>query len=246
MTLSALTATNFTPQPVARLDSCFPSQPGSSSAFELVMRDSPLLNAALLEEKALPAWIQQLLGISVLGLAVHGAAVGLLAQLLLGRGVDFVWIRGPVLLWMPFTFVGALLGALAICLPSFYFYTQLSGLDASFRLVTAQALRVQAKTSVLLLAALPFYVALALGSVMTDRIDAHTLVLVGLAIPFVVGLVGIRSLYRAFQALLEILPVTHRRRGDFLLRMVLCWGAVYSAVAPVALWRLGQFFGRLL
>ena len=33
----------------------------------------------------------------------------------------------PVALWMPLAFVVAFLGALSICLPSFYFYTQLSG-----------------------------------------------------------------------------------------------------------------------
>jgi hypothetical protein len=222
------------------------TQPAARPAFELVMRDSPDLSQALLDKEALPSWTGQLLGISVLGLAIHGAAVGLVSKLLLERGASFVWVKGSVLLWMPLTFVGALLGALAICLPTFYFYTQLSGLDASFRLVTAQALRVQAKTSVLLLAALPFYVALALGSVVTKQIDPGLVVACGLGLPFLVGLVGIRSLYRGFVELLEVLPITHRRRGDFLLRMVLCWGAVYSVVAPVSLWRLGEWLGRVL
>ena len=68
---------------------------------------------------------------------------------------------------------------------------------------------------------------------------------VGLATPFIVGLYGMRALYKGFCELATVLPITHRRRGDFLRRMVLCWGAVYTAVAPVALYRLAEAFGRL-
>jgi hypothetical protein len=215
------------------------------SAFELVMRDRPELNTYLLDEPELAGWIQRLVGISALGLGMHGLAVGVVVQSLDGVQASMPWLQGHPALWMPLTLIGALLGALAVCLPSFYFYTQLSGLDASFRLVTAQALRVQARTSVLLLAVLPFYAALALGCAVHPFLQPQTVVVLGLAIPFLVGLEGIRSLYRSFGQLLEVLPITHRRRGDFVLRMVLCWGAVYSVVAPVAVWRLGELLGRV-
>ena len=222
-----------------------PLRPEPTGAFELVMRDSPRLNEALLDERNLSTWLTKFLGISVLGLGVHGVAVGLVAQLGLRSGAlsAFDWLQGNPLVWMPLSVVGAMLGALAICLPSFYFYTQLAGLDASFRLITAEALRVQARTSVLLLAALPFYVALGLGSLVVRSIDAQLVLVVGLVFPFLVGLAGIHSLHKAFEELVEILPTTHLRRGDFLMRLVLCWGAVYSAVAPVALYRLGQGLG---
>jgi hypothetical protein len=224
-----------------------PVQPAWQAAIELVIRDSSELNAALMQERIQQSWILKLIGISVLGLGVHGLAVGLVGQIALGQVVpiDSEWLRGNPIVWMPLTVIGAMLGGLAICLPTFYFYTQLSGLDASFRLVTAQALRVQAKTSVLLLAALPFYVALALGSLLIEGHSSWLGMRMGVVAPFVVGLVGIRSLHWAFEELLQVLPITHGRSGRFLLRMVLCWGVLYSAVAPVALHRLGESLGQV-
>ena len=137
-------------------------------------------------------------------------------------------------------------GALCICLPSFYFYTQLSGLDASFRLVTAQALRAQATMSVLLLGVLPFYAAWLLGTVVGVFDEPGTALFAGMCLPFGVGLWGIRAVYRGFCDLAEHLPITHQRRGNFLQRLVLCWGGVYSVVAPVALYRLGEALGAYL
>src|SRR4029079_12471485 len=130
--------------------------------------------------------IQGMLMLSTIGLAIHGAVVGF-AEEMLSPGF---FGHGHPAAWLPLALVGAFVGASAVCLPSFYFYTQLSGLDASFRLVTAQALRVQAKTSELLLAALPFYVALALGGAVQHRMDSEPIVLIGLALPFLVGLLG--------------------------------------------------------
>jgi hypothetical protein len=65
----------------------------------------------------------------------------------------------------------------------------------------------------------------------------------GVLLPFFVGLWGVAAVYRGFCHLAEHLPLTHRRRGNFLRRLVLAWGAVYTAIAPVALWRLGQALG---
>jgi hypothetical protein len=239
---------------LATLSPLVPSVPAAVSlsepetAFDLVMRDSPKLNKALLVERTLPAWLLKLVSISVLGQSLHGLAVGLVAQLSL-RGVTpsaTDWLQGDPVVWMPLAMTGALLGAVALCLPSFYFYTQLAGLDASFRLVTAEALRGQAKSAVLLLAALPFYVALALASLLTESVDVQLVLAVGVSLPLLVGAGCIRSLHKAFQELLEVVPLTHVRRGDFLLRLILCWGAVYCVVAPVALYRLGELLGRLL
>ena len=145
---------------------------------------------------------------------------------------------------LPLSFVGAFMTALLVCLPSFYFFTQLSGLDASFRLVTAQAVRVMARTSVLMLGVLPFYAALSLTRVVGGLFSPYTVLHMGFYLPFLVGLFGIASLYRSFRSLLKVLPITHERRGRFLLRMVLAWGAVYSAVAPVALYRFVEALGR--
>lgn len=212
--------------------------------LDLLLRNEGALNRLLLDGRRLTGTLQKLLGVAALGLLIHGLVVGVVAHSMVGQRVDG-FVQGRPLLWMPLTFVGALIGALTICLPSFYFYTQLSGLDASFRLVTAQAVRVLAKTSVLLLGVAPFYAALALSSATGLLGDRETTVWIGFAVPFVVGLWGIAALRRSFAELVGILPITHPRRGNFLTRMVLAWGAVYSVVAPVAFWRLGEALGRV-
>lgn len=223
-----------------------PADPELPGMFELILRGQRRLDALLRDEAALPAVIQRLLALSVLGLAVHGLVVGAAAQLLAHADLGAFFARGTPALWMPLAFTFAFLGALCICLPSFYFYTQLSGLDASFRLVTAQALRAQATTSVLMLGVLPFYAAWILGHLVGLLDGADHALSLGMGLPFVVGLAGIRAVYQGFCALAGYLPVTHQRRGNFLRRLVLCWGAVYSVIAPIALYRLADALAERL
>ena len=80
---------------------------------------------------------------SVTGTVLYGAVVGLAAQFLTIQGPMAAWLGSLPLVTVPLALSGAFLLALVVRLPSFYFYTQLSGLDASFRLITTQALRVQ-------------------------------------------------------------------------------------------------------
>jgi len=219
-----------------------PSWPGM---LDLILRGQSHLTRVLLDDRALPVAVQKLLALSLLGFGVHGLVVGFAAQVL---RPELPW-GGPIghpVVWMPLALVLAFVGGLAVCLPSFYFYTQLAGLDASFRLVTAQALRAQATTAVLLLGVAPFYAALVLGCVAGAVSNAPLVVLAGVGTPFVVGLYGQRALYRGFSELVSVLPLTHRRRGHFLQRMIICWTVVYAAVAPVALVRLAQAFGGLI
>ena len=209
------------------------------SAFDLILRGQKDLDALLENESNHAPIIRRLLEIAVLGLAAQGFAVGLTAQIL-GSGSMFLFqniVVGPTALWMPICFVVAFLGALSICLPSFYFYTQLSGLDASFRMVTAQALRTLATTSVFLFGILPIYLALGLTSIVTHSIAPDVVLICGFLSPFAVGLTGLIALYRGFKHLLTYLEITHRRRGDFLLKCLIAWSLVYTSVAPVALYR---------
>jgi hypothetical protein len=212
------------------------------SMFDIVLRHQDELDTMLADTGAVPGAIPRLLALAVAGTAGYGLAIGASAPwvLTLEKG------EALPLLSVPIAFVGAFLGALAVCLPSFYFYTQLSGIDASFGLVTAQALRVQATTAVLLLGALPVYAAMSLAAELGWLPAGEMIFLQGLLLPFLLGLYGIWILYHAFTKLAGVLPRTHTRRGNFLRRLVLCWGAVYSAVAPVALYRLLEAFGVTL
>lgn len=215
---------------------------GELGMFDLILRGQAHLTSVLRREKDLPATMQKLLLLALLGLGIHGLVVGFAAEAL-GESL-FVGAHGHPTLWMPIAFELAFVGALCVCLPSFYFYTQLSGLDASFRLVTAQALRAQATTAVLLLGVTPFYAALVLAGALGLIESTSQVILAGLAIPFVVGLFGMHALYKGFCDLAQVLPITHQRRGGFLRRMVLCWAVVYTAVAPVALYRIAEALSK--
>jgi hypothetical protein len=219
---------------------------GSVQISEPLIRDDPRLDAMVMDESRGIETIQRLLGVALVGSLIYGLAVGLTAQFVAPRPPLAVWLGRLPVVTLPLAFTGAFLVALLVCLPSFYFYTQLSGLDASFRLITAQALRVQARTVVLLLGALPIYVALALGVRIGAIDDANTVILVGVAMPFVIGLAGLKSLYRSFERLAEQLPISHVRRPQFLLRIVVAWAAAYSVVCPVALYRVGELLANVV
>jgi hypothetical protein len=214
------------------------------SMFDLVLRRPRLLDRVLRDEASLPKAIQELVSLSVAGLCVYGLVLGGSAQLVRWQlEAGSFWGQGMPAVWLPISLVAAILGAIGICLPSFYFFTQLSGLDASFRVVTAQALRGVATTAVLLLGAAPFYAAWVLGNVVGVFSDVQVTLGVGMVLPFVVGLFGVGAVERGFRSMLDVLPVTHRRRGNFVRWMVMAWGALFTAIAPVALARLGDWLG---
>jgi len=94
---------------------------------------------------------------------------------------------------------------------------RLTGLDASFRLIAAQALRAQATTSVLLLGVAPFFAAYALACA-TGLFDGSALPAGAVAAPFLAGLSGLRALYRGFCDLagaLHLAATELRRNGVF-------------------------------
>ena len=233
----------------AQSTSASSKQRAGGDFFDAMLRDDHIVDDMVCDHSQLTGTIQKLLGLAVLGLLLYGVALGMIMQAGLSTGVLDLRLSGNPVLWMPPTLAGGFLAAIAICLPSFYFYTQLSGLDASFRLITAQSLRVQARTSIILLGILPFYVAwgltpfLGIGNLSTD---IHVVLAAGLILPFIVGFAGLISIYRSFRRLVERLPITHPRRGDVVLRLVLCWGAVMICVAPVAMYRTGQYLSGIL
>ncbi len=213
--------------------------------FSLVLREGPLLDDAIRNPSAPDEPARQLLILSLLGLVAHGVAVGLVATHVdLGAAFHFGWLLDVApILWLPVSLVVVFTGALAICLPSFYFYTQLSGLDVSFRLITAQALRVQARTSVLLLGVLPFYVAAGLAPVLGVGVSPDQVLGIGLGLPFFLGILGLDSLRHSFERLAAILPNTRGDGSAFVRYAVVAWGAVFVSVAPIGLFRILHAIG---
>lgn len=213
-----------------------PEQPNMGELIHWLISDHEDLDYILLKPENWSNNLQSLLLLTLLGLGLHGFCVGWLAQT-----THTIQATGT-LSWMPVVFVGAFVGSMIVCLPSFYFYTQLAGLDMSFAIVGVFASRVLAKTAVLLFGLLPFYVALALSTRYT-ALTIDDIIVVGFLLPFVVGFWGLRTLYYAFQMLNDTFPKQYQHRGNFLLRTVMAWGGIYLVVAPVALLSMTQSFG---
>ena len=211
--------------------------------FEAILTDDESVDDMVCDNSRLTDTVQKLLMLSLVGLLTYGFALGFVTHFIEAQASMSLAPPSPML-WMPPTIAGGFLAGIIICLPPFYFYTQLSGLDASFRLVTAQSLRVLARMSVILLGVMPFWVAWGLGSFLQlphPLFDPDLVLTAGFFLPFLIGLSGMWSVYRSFRRLVDRLPITHRRRRGFVLRLVACWAIVLGFVTPVAMFRIADF-----
>jgi hypothetical protein len=132
-----------------------------------------------------------------------------------------------------------------VCLPSFYFYGLLAGVRVSWLQVTAQVMKGQASTAVMLMGILPVYLAAALGAVVFGAPPdvLRAVLYVGLGLPFVAGLWGVRSIHRGFLGLSDTLPPERRDdRECWLRRLTAACSACYTAVCPVMIYTLWRFF----
>jgi hypothetical protein len=144
-------------------------------------------------------------------------------------------------------FALGLIGAIGICLPSFYFYSLLAGIRTTMLEVTTTALKGLASGAIALFGILPIYLAGMLGLIVLDApvwaIDAGCLA--GLVLPFVAGLYGTTALYSGFLTLADTLPDDRRcRRTCFLRRLLLAWSGCYTAVTPVMIFALWEYLSR--
>lgn len=236
--------------------------------IELLLKDQQQLDRLSQSQHAQRRLVPRLLAIGLIGYTVFGvtlsvffAAARVWPELTatadwLGDSqralIDFAprpdvpawqdWLDGSALK-LTAAFALGMIGAIGICLPSFYFYGLLAGVQTSMLQVTTLALKGMASGAVALLGALPLYFAVVLGLVVFAA--PHGLVasvcVVGLALPFITGLWGTRSLYIAFVSLAETMkPEQRRRRECFLRRLLFSWSACFTAVTPVAIFTLWQ------
>jgi hypothetical protein len=156
------------------------------------------------------------------------------------------WLDGSALALMA-AFVLGLIGALGVCLPSFYFYGLLAGVPTNMLQVTTHAVKGMASAAVAVIGVLPIYIAIVLGTLVFGLPDAavRAQCVLGMMLPFVAGLWGTRSLYIGFVALSDMLPPDRRcRRGCFLRRLMFSWCACLTAVTPVMVFTLWEYLGR--
>jgi hypothetical protein len=210
---------------------------------ELLLKDNRRLDALMRDESLVPDLIPRLLAVALAGFAAFGVTATTVLNL---AGTQPPWVpsvRWPGGAWASLTlaYVVGLVAATGVCLPSFYFYGLLAGVRLSMPQAAAHAVRCLAVTAVVLVGALPVYVAVALGAVVFSAPVAlvHRAIALGLALPFVAGLWGVRSLYLGFTDLADTLPAHCRgRRACFLRRLTLAWSACYTGVTPLMIYWL--------
>jgi hypothetical protein len=237
--------TMILPEPVlGPLTTCAPTDRAQLAGLvELLLKDQKGLDAAIRDEATAPDLIPRLLTVALTGFAVFGVAATAVINL---AGTQPSWV--PSTRWsdgagasLTLAYALGLIASTGVCLPSFYFYGLLAGVKLTMLQATAHAVRCLAVTGVVLIGALPVYVALALGVVVFSAPPelVHRAIMLGLALPFVAGLWGVRSLFVGFTDLADTLPVCRQeRRACFLRRLTVAWAVCYSTVTPVMIYWL--------
>ena len=217
--------------------------PPTRELVELMLKDGRRLDVLLRDEALAPELIQRLLTVALVGFTIFGIAATLIVNL---AGAQPAWM--PSARWsdgtwrsLTLAYVLGLVAATGVCLPSFYFFGLLAGVKLSMLQATAHAVKCLAVAAVVLVGALPIYVAVALGMIVfAAPVEwVRWTIGLGLALPFVAGLWGVRSLFVGFTDLAETLPACRQaRRGCFLRRLTLAWSACYTTVTPVMIYWL--------
>ena len=144
-------------------------------------------------------------------------------------------------------FTLGLIGAIGVCLPSFYFYGLLAGVRTTMLQVTTNALKGMASSAIAVVGAQPIYFAVVLGLLVFHAPGwvVGTVCFLGLALPFIAGLYGTWSLYIGFIGLADTMPEDRRcRRECFLRRLLFAWSACFTAVTPVMIFTLWEYMSR--
>jgi hypothetical protein len=210
----------------------------ATDLIELILKDRGRLDALIRDESLAPELIPKLLAVALLGFTIFGIAVTLILNLEpslptwvpRARWSDGTWAN------LTLAYAVGLVAATGVCLPSFYFYGLLAGVKLTMLQSTAHAVKCLAVTSVVLVGALPIYVAVSLGMIVfsagEDLLRSATAL--GLALPFLAGLWGVRTLFLGFTEFADTLPVCRKaERACFLRRLTVAWAACYTAVTPL-------------
>jgi hypothetical protein len=246
--------------------------PGLSDVIELILKDRPALERIIRDPLLAAELIPRFLASALIGFTLFGVVMALVVHSV-GMHVELAPIKGviegtaPTLIRFEPSGVHhagivdafsrgvrliaaydlGLIAAAGICLPSLYFYGLLAGVPMSMARVTVHTLKAMATTAVALVGILPIYMAFSLGAAVFQAPQGVTgsVLWLGLVLPFVAGLFGVNSLYTGFTQLSEALPKECRHdRACFLRRLVVSWSVCYTAVTPVMIYTLWEYFSR--
>jgi hypothetical protein len=248
--------------------------PGLLELVELILKDRPRLERIIHDPSLSAELIPRFLAAALVGFTLFGAtlaiviaAVGVHVNLGSIAGV----LDGTVPILIEFARTGSssgrglvsetvdaaklisaydlgLIAAAGVCLPSLYFYGLLAGVPMSLARVTVHTLKGMATTAVALVGILPIYMAFTLGAAVFHAPDmiVNSVLWLGLILPFVAGLFGVGSLYMGFAALAHALPAACRgQRACLLRRLIVSWSVCYTAVTPVMIYTLWEYFSRI-
>jgi hypothetical protein len=224
---------------------------------ELLLKDPRRLDRLGRDEARQPEMIPRYLAVALSSFTIFGIVMVLLLNAAPAAAYPKSFLlTAPPASWsnltmfsLPLAYTLGLVAATGICLPSFYFYSLLAGVKMSMLQITGQVLKGKAVTALLLVGILPIYVAVVLGTIIF-KLPAETLevyLYLGLVLPFLAGLAGMRSIYVGVTGWADTLPPERRyRRACFLRRLTLSWSAVFVAVSPIMIYRLWEYFARIL
>jgi hypothetical protein len=198
------------------------------------------------QERVLP----RLLGIATSSLFLYGLVMWVVVA---ATGTELPFMTGaaggrPGNLSFAFAYSLGIVGAVGICLPSFYFFALQCGFRPTLRNIVVAVAGGQALTSIFLIGILPIFAALILG---VERLGGNSEALavwtkLGLLLPLVAGLVGAAELHEWFTGLAVTLPDDARARREGVVSFLGLWStALYVVVAPVLVYQLLMTFGRV-
>jgi hypothetical protein len=249
------------------------SSPRLLELVELILKDRPRLERVIRDPSLAAELIPKFLAVSLVGFTLFGVAMALVIHavgvrlelasmkaVLEGSAQGLIQFR-PLGARSAMEFVGAitaglrligaydlgLIAAAGVCLPSLYFYGLLAGVPMSMARVTVHTVKAMSTTAVALVGILPIYMAFSLGAAIfhAPLVVVQCVLWLGLVLPFIAGLFGINSLYTGFTGLTDSLPPERRfRRACFLRRLVVSWSVCYTAVTPVMIFTLWEYFSR--
>jgi hypothetical protein len=223
---------------------------------DMILKAPGQADAIARDEARQAELLPRFLGIALSSYTVFALVLVLLLNLASPAGWPTWPLRVPPAHWNDGTFLApvlaytlGLVAASGLCLPSFYFIGLLAGVRLSWVQVIGIVARCKAASAVVLLGILPIYVAVILGLIVF-RAQPEVLqvwLYPGLMLPFLAGLQGVVSIYHGVMGLADTLPTACRsERTCFLRRLTLGWSACYTAVAPVMIYRLWEFFASIL
>jgi len=222
---------------------------------ELLLKDPDRVDRLAREEDEQPFLIPRFLAVGLTSFSLFALALvltlGAAPATALPWPLAGTWSAHPteagVALWLAYALGFTL--TTGVCLPSFYFYALLAGVRVSWLQVTAQVMRGQGATALMLMGILPVYLAIALGAIVFG-VPAEILkgvLTVALLLPFVAGLWGVRAIYIGFLGLSDTLPPERRcQRECWLRRLTAACSACYTAICPLMIYTLWNYFAEHL